>query len=87
MLYYHPFRWLKGRHLSHRPSTIDHRPAHVHVIGKGGEAVFILNCPGRPPELRESYRFNSPALKRIASTLAAELLALCAKWREIHGYD
>jgi hypothetical protein len=24
----------------------DHRPAHVHVIGGGGEAVFILNCPG-----------------------------------------
>lgn len=65
----------------------DHRPAHVHVIGKGGEAVFILNCPSGPPELRESYRFNSPELKRIAAALAAELLALCAKWREIHGYD
>lgn len=36
----------------------DHRPAHVHVIGKGGEAVFILHCPNGPPELRESYRFN-----------------------------
>ena len=23
----------------------DHRPAHVHVIGKGYEAVFKLNCP------------------------------------------
>ena len=23
----------------------DHRPAHVHVIGRGGEAVFNLNCP------------------------------------------
>jgi len=65
----------------------DHRPAHVHVIGKGGEAVFILNCPSGPPELRESYRFNSPELKRIASALSAELLALCAKWREFHGYD
>ena len=30
----------------------DHRPAHVHVIGAGGEAVFILNCPEGPPELR-----------------------------------
>jgi hypothetical protein len=23
----------------------DHRPAHVHVVGRGGEAVFDLNCP------------------------------------------
>jgi len=23
----------------------DHRPAHVHVIGAGCEAVFNLNCP------------------------------------------
>nr|WP_298414404.1 DUF4160 domain-containing protein [uncultured Halomonas sp.] len=64
----------------------DHRPAHVHVIGKGGEAVFILNCPNGPPELRESYRFKSVELNRIASTLSDELLALCAKWSEIHVY-
>lgn len=24
----------------------DHRPAHVHVIGAGNEAIFVLNCPG-----------------------------------------
>jgi len=33
----------------------DHRPAHVHVIGAEGEAVFILHCPNGPPALRESY--------------------------------
>ena len=32
----------------------DHRPAHVHVIGPDGEAVFILNCPEGPVSLRES---------------------------------
>ncbi|EWH02002.1 DUF4160 domain-containing protein [Halomonas sp. ML-15] len=64
----------------------DHRPAHVHVIGKGGEAVFILHCPDGPPELRESYCFNTPDLNRIASALSAELLTLCRKWREIHGH-
>lgn len=65
----------------------DHRPAHVHIIGNGGEAVFILHCPSGPPELRESYQFNSKELNRIASALSVELLALCAKWREIHGHD
>jgi hypothetical protein len=43
----------------------DHRPAHVHVIGGGGEAVFILNCPGGPPVLRESFGFKKPELVRI----------------------
>jgi hypothetical protein len=33
----------------------DHRPAHVHVIGQGGEAVFSLNCRRGVPLLREVY--------------------------------
>lgn len=40
----------------------DHRPAHVHVLGGGREAVFNLNCPDGPPELRESYGFNTQEL-------------------------
>ena len=36
----------------------DHRPAHVHVIGPDGEAVFNLHCPGGPPALRQSYGFG-----------------------------
>ena len=64
----------------------DYRPAHVHVIGKGGEAVFILHCPSGPPELRESYQFNSKDLNRIVSALSRKLLALCDQWSEIHGH-
>ncbi len=30
----------------------DHAPSHVHVVGAGGEAVFNLNFPGGPVELR-----------------------------------
>ena len=33
----------------------DHRPAHVHTIGRGHEAVFNLNCP---VELLENYGFS-----------------------------
>jgi hypothetical protein len=43
----------------------DHRPAHVHVRGAGKEALFYLNCPGGPPELRDNFRFNMSELKRI----------------------
>lgn len=63
----------------------DHRPAHVHVKGAEGEAVFDLHCPGGPPELRESYGFRLAALNRIEDALMAAIIALCAHWRTIHG--
>lgn len=65
----------------------DHRPAHVHVIGADGEAVFILNCPDGPPELRGSYGFNSKEVGRIQSDLVSHIFVLCQKWSEIHGTD
>ncbi len=63
----------------------DHRPAHVHVIGPGGEAVFILHCPNGPPELRESYGFKRSDLGPIEDGLAGALAALCVEWSAIHG--
>lgn len=63
----------------------DHRPPHAHIIGGGHEAVFRLNCPEGPPELRENYGFSMKALGRIKSDLHGNLAALCRKWVEIHG--
>jgi hypothetical protein len=63
----------------------DHRPAHVHVKGAGGEAVFILHCPDGPPALRESFGFNGSELNRIEVELAGVLATLCAEWRVFHG--
>jgi hypothetical protein len=65
----------------------DHRPAHVHVIGADGEAVFHLNCPDGPPALRESYGFRLAELTRMEGTLAGAIAALCAEWGMIHGND
>jgi Domain of unknown function (DUF4160) len=62
----------------------DHRPAHVHVIGGGGEAVFLLNCPDGPPVLRESFRFQVGDVRRITNLLAGEVPRLCAAWEAIH---
>ncbi len=64
----------------------DHRPAHVHVIGAGREAVFFLNCPSGPAELREVHGFNRQETGRIENSLAAHLPDLCQKWSEIHGH-
>jgi uncharacterized protein DUF4160 len=63
----------------------DHRPAHVHVIGRGYEAVFNLNCPAGPVELRENYGFPSRKLSQILGGLTAILDDLCQGWEHIHG--
>jgi hypothetical protein len=63
----------------------DHRPAHVHVIGNGHEAVFELNCPSGPVALRENYGFSQRDLARIEEVLLQNLAALCSAWRNIHG--
>ena len=63
----------------------DHRPAHVHVKGADGEAVFVLHCPDGPLVLRENFGFSRPELGRIADALAATLETLYADWRRLHG--
>jgi Domain of unknown function (DUF4160) len=64
----------------------DHRPAHVHVKGNDGEAVFILRCPGGPPELRQSYGFKLAEVNRIADALMANLGVLCREWEIVYGH-
>ena len=63
----------------------DHRPAHVHVIGRGCEAVFDLNCPAGPAQIREVYGFSGQETRHIAGTLTNRLAELCPKWEAIHG--
>jgi hypothetical protein len=56
-----------------------------HVIQAGKEAVFNLQCPDGPPELRENYGFSLRGLRRIKAILAVHLGHLCQRWRAIHG--
>lgn len=63
----------------------DHRPAHVHLIGAGVEAVFHLRCPKGPPELRENYGFQRSDLQRMKGLLKDNLALLCFRWKGIHG--
>ncbi|MDX1250761.1 MAG: DUF4160 domain-containing protein [Gammaproteobacteria bacterium] len=64
----------------------DHRPAHVHVIGNGCEAVFNLRCLKGLPDLHENYGFSRKDLVKIAGELAANLAALCDQWKQIHEH-
>ena len=63
----------------------DHRPAHVHVLGNGCEAVFKLVCPSGPPALRENHGFARQELTRIIRALQEHLELLCQTWSKMHG--
>lgn len=63
----------------------DHRPAHVHAIGPDGEAVFNLNCPAGPSELRENYGFKGRTLAVFERLINGHISGLCRAWEAIHG--
>lgn len=63
----------------------DHRPAHVHVIGGGCEAVFTLCCPNGPVELRENFGFARKDLSKLQVQLSVNVHVLCQAWGAIHG--
>ena len=65
----------------------DHRPAHVHVIGGGCEAVFHLLCAHGSVELLENFGFSRSDIKPIRMALTENLFALCSAWEEIHGSE
>jgi hypothetical protein len=56
----------------------------VHVIGRGCEAVFNLNCPAGPVELRANYGFSRREIVRTGSALTDHLNDLCGEWERIH---
>ena len=63
----------------------DHRPAHVHVIGRGCEAVLNLNCPSGPAEIRENFGFSRREIRIIGASLTHHVAVLCHAWETIHG--
>ena len=65
--------------------TNDHRPAHVHVVKAGNEAILFLNCPDGPVALRENYGFKSAEIGAIENEVNPIVRALCAQWELLHG--
>ncbi|MFY9842267.1 MAG: DUF4160 domain-containing protein [Terriglobales bacterium] len=63
----------------------DHQPAHVHVIGPGCEALFNLNCPAGPVELRVNFTFSRREVGRVHKELDGHVTMLCDAWGRIHG--
>ena len=63
----------------------DHRPAHVHVIGQGHEAVFTLNDPAGSVSIGENYGFPARDVIRIQGAREENLAVLLRAWEGIHG--
>ena len=63
----------------------DHEPRHVHIFGGGGEAVFDLNCPTGPAQLRDNKGFSLVETRRLSTALTPYVTMLCTAWEAIHG--
>ena len=63
----------------------DHRPAHVHVIGRGREAVLNLHCPTGPVEVRENYGYSRAEVTHVGRVLTNHLAEVCSERERIHG--
>jgi len=59
----------------------------VHVVENNErDAVFNLNCPNGPVDLRETRgNFSQSELTHIRDELNSIVPYLCEKWSEIHG--
>jgi len=65
--------------------TNDHRPAHVHVVGAGNHAVFNLQCPGGPPDMRENHGFSKADVTAFVRRMQNVVGSLCTEWKAIHA--
>ena len=64
----------------------DHPPPHVHAVrANEARAKFVLNCPEGPVALLEQTGFKPAEIQAIGAAIAADLAAICERWRNIHG--
>jgi Domain of unknown function (DUF4160) len=61
----------------------DHSPAHVHVLGQGGEAKIVLEGP-EGIRLDWVVGIRAGDLRRVMQEAEREQAQLIAMWRRIH---
>jgi hypothetical protein len=64
--------------------TLDHRPAHVHVVG-AGHAKINLAGPDGGPELVSVVGISRADQRRLMAEVAARRDDLLRQWERIHG--
>ena len=64
--------------------TLDHEPAHVHVVGAGLGKINLLGAGGRP-ELVFAIGIKQPDLRRLMRTVHGRRDEFLRDWERIHG--
>ena len=65
--------------------TLDHAPAHVHLVGPEGRAKIALNCPTGPGLPISIRGIDAATVKGAVNVIERELMELCQIWRSMHG--
>jgi hypothetical protein len=65
--------------------TLDHEPAHVHIIGADGHAKVNLLAPGGQPELVSSIGVKRSDIRRLFAEVIEHRDAFLMEWERIHG--
>ncbi len=65
--------------------TLDHAPAHVHLVGPEGRAKIALNCPMGPAVPIDVRGLEPVVVKSALRVIEQQLSELCQIWRSIHG--
>lgn len=63
----------------------DHAPAHVHLIGAGGEAKINLRGPEERPVLVWADQLSRADLRRGMRMIGQHRDLLLQRWKDIHG--
>ncbi len=71
--------------------TRDHRPPHVHVFHRGGDAIIAIGSPGEEPTVREVYRMRMRDVLRALDMVRENQNGIpgCMEevpWRLKHGW-
>jgi hypothetical protein len=65
--------------------TLDHEPAHVHIVGGEGQAKINLLGLGGRPELVWSVGVKRSDLRRLFAEVVGRREAFLKDWEQIHG--
>ena len=64
--------------------TLDHEPAHVHVVGAGQAKINLLGPQGAP-ELVWSVGIKRSDMRRLFADVAERRDEFLQEWERIHG--
>ena len=65
--------------------TMDHEPAHVHIVGDGQAKVNLAGAAGRP-ELVFNVGIKRSDLKRLFAEIVEHRVEMLNAWERIHGH-